>query len=443
MSISKIDRTGENRLNTSVYLSWYGTDRDGFIAGYEYSLDRITWFATQQRDSVFRFAIEAGQDTTDVEFYIRSIDNEGVKDPSPAYLKIPLRNAPPQAEFESKSFPADTAYSVITFRWSYNDPDGDQTVTNAYLKVNNGAWKEIDRSKFLISLRAKDTKFQGTIQADLFYNTERNSSIALDGFNNGGQNTFYLKVVDLAGTESIIDTSLAVFVKKQTSDLLLIGGQPPVINATYQSFVRKAYGNIDVVDFAIDQGQYQPRFWNPTFTLLTELYDKLVFNCDQSLFSNPITGQSGLLLEFAAEVLQNFTDGGGKSFITTSFPSGFNPASIRGALPVDSLSTTSGQAVISNDSTIYSSNPTYPTLRPTNLMLGVDPFVPTVDASPIYRAQLTKYGAWKGPDIVGAVRKSGGKTKQVFFSVELYLMNNDVAAIQKLFDQVLLTDFNW
>lgn len=76
-------------------------------------------------------------------------------------------------------------------------------------------------------------------------------------------------------------------------------------------------------------------------------------------------------------------------------------------------------------------------------MLGVDPFVPTVDASPIYRAQLTKYGAWKGPDIVGAVRKSGGKTKQVFFSVELYLMNNDVAAIQKLFDQVLLTDFNW
>jgi hypothetical protein len=234
-----------------------------------------------------------------------------------------------------------------------------------------------------------------------------------------------------------------IFVKRQSSDLLLISGQPPAVNSIYRSLVSKSYGNIDAVDFAIDNGQYQPRFWNPTFTLLTELYDKLVFNCDQSLFTNPINGQSGLLLDFAAEVLQSFTDGGGKSFITTSFPSGFNPENIRGALPVDSLSTTSGQAVISNDSSIYTGNSSFPQLKPSNLMLGVDPFVPTVDATAFYQAELTKYGAWAGPDIVGAIRKSDGKTKQVFFSVELYLFNSNPILLQDLFDQVLQKEFNW
>ncbi|MBI1306627.1 MAG: hypothetical protein GC181_08440 [Bacteroidetes bacterium] len=443
ISVERIDRSGENRLNTSVYLSWYGTDQDGFITGYEYSTNQVDWYPTQRRDSTFKFSIDPGQDTADIEFYVRSIDDKAEKDPTPAYLKVPLRNSPPEVSFDSKSFPADTAFCVVTFRWNFSDPDGDNTVAKAELKLNNGNWIEIDRSKIMISLRAKDPTKTGSTQADLFYNTDKNSALSVDGFVSGGSNTIYLRVQDQAGTVSEIDTSNVVFVRNQTSDLLLISGQPPNVNSVYKNLVSKTYGKIDAVDFAESQGAYQPKFWNPTFTLLTGLYDKLVFNCDQSLFSNPMTGQSGLLLEFASEVLQNYTDGGGKSFIITSFPAGFTPENIRGALPVDSLSTTSGQAVINKDSAVYSSVSGWPVLRPSNLILGVDPFVPTADAEPLYRATLTKYGAWSGPDVVAARRRTAGKTKQVFFSVEVYLLNKDQSVVEAVFDKVLNQEFNW
>lgn len=444
ISIEKIDLSGESRLNSSVYLSWFGTDKDGYITGYEYSLDNTNWEYTEARDSVFRFSIDPGSDTTDIDFYVRSIDNSGLIDNSPAYLKIPLRNSAPEAEIDEDSYPEDTALCVVTFRWRYSDPDGDNTVKQAFIKANDGSWTEIDRSKVMLSIRPKDAMATGTTNADIYYNTDiETAGATLDGLNNGGENIFYIKVVDIAGTESEIDTSATLFIRRQTSDLLHIGGQPKGVNLAYNGLIRANYSSFDAVDFALDNGQYQPKFWNPTFSLLVELYDKLVMNCDQSLFSNPITGQSALLLEFAAPVLQNFNNKGGKSFITTSFPAGFTPEELQGALPIDSLSTTSGQAVVSNDSNLVGLGAGWPNLQPKNLILGIDPFVPSLDGEPIYTAQISTFGAWKGPRVVGATRRQNGKINQVFFSVELYLFDKNPAELNAVFDKVLNTDFNW
>ncbi|MCB9246788.1 MAG: hypothetical protein H6606_10210 [Flavobacteriales bacterium] len=445
LSIERIDLSGPNRLNSSFRLSWYGTDRDGYVVGYEFTTDQVNWYFTTVRDSVFKFELDPGSDTTDIEFYIRALDNDGNKDETPAFLRIPLKNSPPVASFDVESFPADTTFGVCTFRWNYSDPDGDATVTAAFLKVNEGAWYELDRSARMVSLRSANPSVAGSGDADVFYNTSlRKEALPISGWNNGGSNTLYLKVVDLAGRESAIDTSSGFFNKRQTSDLLLINGQPPDVNARYRQTVKAVYpAGFDAVDFAQGNGRYQPIFWVPTFSLITELYDKLIFNTDQSLFANPLTGRSALLLEFAAPVMQNYTDGGGKSMVTTSFPPGFDPAEIRGAFPVDSLSLTSGQAVIEPDSFMYPVQGNYPKLQPTTLLLGADPFVPSIDSEPIYRAGLRAFGAWKGTDIVGAARKTDGKTRQVFFSVELYRFNKDESKLRELFDQILNKDFNW
>lgn len=445
ISIEKIDLTGEDRLNSSVRLSWYGTDKDGYVVGYEFSIDEENWFRTEKRDSVFKFSIAAGQDSADIDFHIRAIDNEGNVDATPAYLRVPLKNSPPVVDFETDSYPTDTTFGVLTFRWNYSDPDGDNTVTNAYLRVNEGTWYEIDRSQPMISLRSDNPQTAGSTNAQVFYQTDLNALPDLiDGWQNDGDNILYLKVVDIAGTESTIDTASVLYNKKQNSDLLLINGQPSNVNQAYREIVNAVYSNgYDAIDFADGNGKNQPVFWNPTFTLLTEMYDKLMFNTDQSLFANPLTGQSAILLEFAAPVMQNFTDGGGKSFVTTSFPPGFDPVDIRGAFPVDSLSQTSGQAVIETDSSIYSDQAGFPSLSPTSLLLGADPFVPTIDAKPIYKAQLKAFGAWKGTDIVGVIREENGNTKQVFFGVELYRFSKDPSALNSLFDKILNEEFNW
>lgn len=444
LAIEKINLDGDDRLNSSVELSWYGTDIDGFISYYEYSIDGIEWFKTSKRDSTFRFSIEPGQDTTDIDFYVRTTDNEGLTDPEPAHLVIPLKNAPPQVEVLDETFPEDTSFAIITFRWRYSDPDGNNTVTNAYLKLNDGDWFELNKSQAMISLRGTDPKQAGKQDAELFYGTSATAETEkVSGFVNGGDNVVYLKVVDLAGTESAVDTSASIFIKKVTHDLLFIGAQPQSVTSQYTAIFDKVYPNYDLVDFAAEDGKFQPKFWDPTFTLLTALYDKIFINTDQSLFTNPINGNSGILLEFAAPVLQNFTNQGGKSFITTSFPAGYDLESIKGVLPIESMSDSRGQALISNDSIIKPSLSGFPILQPEFLLLGADPFVPSIDAEAFYTADLTAVGGWTGPNIVASVRRDGNKFKQVFFSVELYKFTSDPSKLEELFDTLLNQSFNW
>ncbi len=441
LSVKAINLSGDNRLNSTVNLSWYGTDADGYVIGYEYSVNGSEWIKTESQDSTFRFPIAPGQDTTDVIFRVRAIDNDLNRDETPAELVVPLKNAPPVAEIESASFPKDTAHLAFSFRWKYSDPDGNQTVTKAFIRLNDGNWTEIDRTKPLITLIAKTPTISGYTDAHLYYNTESNpSTLSLSRFNNGGDNVVSIKVVDIAGTESVIDTSLTVFVKSKKNNLLFINGQSRTVANAYAGLIGKAGLSFDFIDLNQEGGKYMPYFWNPTYTLMMKQYPRLFLNTDQSLVINPSTGSAGLLLELMASVMQSFTDNGGKSFITTSFPSGQDLSLLRGVYPIDSISNTSGMAVIQKDSNIYNPANQYPALSPKNLLLGIDPMVPSVDATVLYKGKLTPFGAWKGPDTVGVKRTVAGKVRQIFFSVELYLFNQDESALEALFNQVFNTD---
>src|SRR5690554_2233063 len=86
LAFESINLSGENRLNSTIQLSWFGTDKDGFVQGYEISFNNKNWYFVTTVDSTFQFPLEAGKDTTDIHFYVRSIDNLNEPDPTPAYL---------------------------------------------------------------------------------------------------------------------------------------------------------------------------------------------------------------------------------------------------------------------------------------------------------------------------------------------------------------------
>ena len=105
LAVKSIERFGADRLNSKVSMSWYGTDVDGYVTGYELSLDGTTWKHSTKQDSVFLFSIPAGSDTADITLYVRAIDNQGQRDESPASLVFPLKNAPPVAEVDRHRSP--------------------------------------------------------------------------------------------------------------------------------------------------------------------------------------------------------------------------------------------------------------------------------------------------------------------------------------------------
>lgn len=432
----EINLNGDERLNSQVRLSWFGTDIDGFVKGYEISLDNENWDFVTVQDSTFLFPLEVGSDTTDIDFYVRSVDNNDDPDPTPAYLKVPLKNAPPEISFVEATLPADSVPLVLTFSFLSTDPDGDNTLTSAYIKLNEGDWTAIPYNLNLLSLVPVNPKATGSTEARLFYNGNFASETVND-LRLNDTNTIYLKVQDLAASESKVDTSDVYYVANQTHDFLYISGQGDPVTSTYLNLL----SNFDFDFFDYSLAEKQPKFWEPTFSLILSNYDYLFINADGNTFTNAYNQQNGLLLDFMASSLQSFFNDGGKAFVTTSFNKDDDIEAISEIFPIDSISQSNGQSRILSDSTIYPiQDPTLPSVSPTNLVVGASPMNPAIEGTVIYRAELTRVAGWTGPDVVGVAREvSGVGVTQIFFSVELHDFNKDPVAQQQLIER-LLTD---
>lgn len=444
ISLKSINLEGEDRLNSLVHLYWYGTDPDGFVKGYEISFDQQNWQFVTIQDSLFRFSIQEGVDTADIVFYVRAIDQLELADETPAQLTIPIRNTPPTANFQDDLMPVDTVLGVVSLSWEVGDEDGLETIDSVYLKVNNGNWQAFGRNTRFLSVIGTQPGVGSTQNAKIYFGSDQAESYELEGFNVGDTNRFYLKVTDIALSESVIDTSELIFVRAVNSDLLVIGGSSSNPESFYFPILSNIYANYDYINFAQNNGEYQPKFWNPTFSLLLSLYDKVFMYTDQNYYINPQTNQEELILESASSSLQQFLENGGKAFVSALFPTDFtNSSALFQTMPMDSLSSSSGQARLPTDSLVESQFVEYPNLNPSVFITGLDPFYPTTDAEVIYQADVRPVGGWVGPKNIAARRKRNGNVYQVFFSVELNKLNGQAGTVEQLMDQVLNQDFNW
>ncbi len=95
----------------AVRLFWSGFDQDGEVTGYEYAvteslpdLTNLEYNYTTKTDSLFRFQVEEDREILAHRFYIRAIDDDGRRDPVPAWTFFGSRNTcAPEVIFE-KSF---------------------------------------------------------------------------------------------------------------------------------------------------------------------------------------------------------------------------------------------------------------------------------------------------------------------------------------------------
>ena len=109
-------------------ICWYGNDPDGEVVGFEWAIDDSSIkHYTEVHCSTFVFSSSA--EPIVHTFYLWAIDNEGLRDPTPAILKIPVVNSPPRVYLDTYKAPPDTTFPVATFYWFAEDEDGLETIT--------------------------------------------------------------------------------------------------------------------------------------------------------------------------------------------------------------------------------------------------------------------------------------------------------------------------
>lgn len=115
-------------VNHVVQIYWFGSDPDGDVSGFELRFKNpatpndTDWVYTTRTDSLFTVFVPSGYEMP--RFEVRSIDNAGTRDPSPAYADFKFSNQPPTVRFTRRFVPSDTTYASATLSWTSGDPDG-------------------------------------------------------------------------------------------------------------------------------------------------------------------------------------------------------------------------------------------------------------------------------------------------------------------------------
>lgn len=464
--LSSINRSGTDRLNAIVDMKWSGEDKDGYIVGYEFSFDNINWTYTTDQDSVFRFSINNGSDTADINFYVRAIDDLGNKDKTPAYLKIPIKNTAPAISLDDNLIKGDSVYSVFSILWTASDLDGSNTLDSIYIKINNGNWFAISKNFSFASFVPDQPSTNGATLASVYASSSSiNLNRKINGLVVGGRNTVYVKAKDLSGTESEIDSLTPFVLRRKTSDLLVLDGfnisTTPNADVVYASALSAAYGAYDYYDFYRQNKAYIPKLWKPTFLLTMNLYDKVFMYSDNSRSA----AASGMLLEDGSTAFQDYLNDGGKLLIVSDFDNNAQgstagpfpkTSTLFQYTPADSFQTffaANQKASLPMDSLIVPdaiNGAGYPTLKVSTFSDAIDPFFPKSSALVVYRGQVRRANGVTNTKVICAKTQNvNSQTNQIFFSTDLYKLQGDADTngqqdeLKKFFEKVLLGEFAW
>jgi hypothetical protein len=424
--------TGESRQ----HMHWWGDDPDGFVAGFQVSFDGAAWTFTRSNDSVFTLTL-SGSDTA-YTLHVRAVDTQGngryddggpcgaepytdangngrhdegepfidlgLPDPTPATLRLPIRNTPPVVAFVTGSDVPDTTFTVASFAWTGSDLDGDETIREYRYALNDStpaaAWRTLARGQTFLTLHEADGL-------------------------RPGDNVFYLKAVDIAGAESGIirmpREGDVWFVRRPATDLLVVDDYSVVDESAqiYRSMLDTLLGGrfhgadvLDIRDGATSsrRGRFVPPYVNPTLIETLKLFRYVLWYCD----NNPT-------IDVAQLSLAAYQQSGGRIIYTASFPeSAVDPrGGITDYAPVDSIAPQPIQFVPARTRMeADAESPGWPTLERDTRGVPVAfirELFRTINAANLYR--FSEDARWAGRPVV-AVRS--GDRRFVLFGVPLH-----------------------
>lgn len=324
-----------NRLSSTVFVAWSGTDPDGFINHFEIRFypsaetrgPEEGWNETTRNDSLVLLPIPRGERFADVVFEARAVDNDGNVDPSPARTVFPIKNSPPSIRLSVFDLPPDTTFPIISFAWQADDPEGEDNLDRIEVSFNDtlnfvALPSDVDFATFVGDIDLDDPT-QDVTSARVFLGRGFNSSeIRVPGLKLDDENVFYIRAVDRTDTTSVRD-SFTWHVKDRTSEVLFVNDyrkSSNVILLDYHLGLLKEYlpagTPIDVWDITtpyvtgnvgnVPRSDQLPPTADPTIRRMLAQWNHIYWistNTTNSVFGNN--------LPFIANTMDLFFDNGG------------------------------------------------------------------------------------------------------------------------------------
>ncbi len=442
----------DDRLTSTVFVSWSGTDTDGFVTAYDlryYDAAAAApgpeegWSRTTRSDSLVLLPIPPESDIANVAFEVRAVDDEGQVDPTPARTVFPIRNSPPTFRLSGTLVPADTTWPVVSFGFTAADPDGVASLRGVEIALNDStAFVALPPEVDFITLVAEQPQTAGETTAEIFFGTSFiPSGLTIPGLRIGEANVLYARAVDQTETASPLarfpaDEEATWFVRQQTSDVLLVNDYRRSENTRVMPFHRDVLteytGTFDEWDLSapfstgnnpvIATSDALPAAATPTLRRTLALWHYIYWVSDQT--TDRVQGYN---FPVAAGVIDQFFEGDGRLFVqvpvklpTDPDENQNNPAI--NVLPLGGLITIPETLVFNNlridgGSTVQPAQPvpgtgqTLPPLRTVQLITGTLPYIPG-ESTPLYEAdyyatRTSSEGGgrvdWTGPETVASI----------------------------------------
>ncbi len=495
-------------LTSQVTLRWWGDDPDGFVLGYYVTVDGINWKFTTANDSTFTISI-GSKNLDTIKIQVAAVDKEGngtydaivksgginfgvepfsdkdsngvyshgesfvdigLVDPTPVKLSVIIKNSPPSVAFDINSPLPSKTLPVATVLFSGTDLDGNGTIKEFYVALNDTSdtsWTKIPNTVSLLTLVGDLSDTSATIVSAKLKSgvNAEDLNVRIKNFRLNQNNVIYLFCSDISGARSGIvrmpDTTKTWFVRKPVGrrKLLLVddyGSANPNPDVVYKTALQQSfnsqgisYGDFDTLDLI---GQpIRVTVATPMILETMKLYNL-------ALWYGRLTN-----LRYAQQTIPAFINQGGKAIFITGFENFVSSDELSlGFAPIDSLLT----SYRINDSTIspgfiprvYSGSKILPVdsafTNPHPLMLfdrtaifGSYAVEPGPTDTVIYRLNVpvasNSEEKWKGNPAVGVLSNN---RRLFFFSMPLHLMNttdpNDgKLRLSKFFERIFRGDF--